>query len=69
MTQHIEVTAKTVVTINLSSAAADKLERSLGRALEAFYHMDPSPRYTALVNTGTMDDLLALRLALTSVAE
>jgi hypothetical protein len=69
MTQHLEATAETVVTIKLSKEHAVKLAHSLGRALEATSHLDPSSRYTALVNTGTIDDLLSLKTALFTVTE
>lgn len=64
----LEVTSETTVTIKLSQRYADKLEASISRALEATSKLDER-RYINLVNTGTVDDLLALRTALRHVRE
>lgn len=66
MTEGIEVTAETVITVKLTAAYASKLEASLSRALTAIGRMDHDRR-AQLVNTHTVDDLLALRQSLLSV--
>jgi len=68
MTQHLEATAETVVTLKLSKEYAVKLARSLGRALETVNHLDDRLRVN-LINAGTIDDLLALKTALFTVTE
>lgn len=67
MSNELEVTAETVITIKMSGEYAKKLERSLGSLLDAAPH--PSSRYTQLVNTGVIDNVAALRLALIQATE
>ena len=68
MQKDLEVTAETVITLKMSKPYASKLAHSLGRALEAFDHLGPDRR-TTLVNTRTVDDLLALKTALFMATE
>lgn len=60
MAQHLEVTAETVVTVKMSEEYAGKMIGSVGRVLAAVDHMTDGQR-TQLVNTGTIDNLVALR--------
>lgn len=59
----LKVTRTAAYTVELDEAYAGKLARSLGRVLAAIDHLDPTIR-DQLVNTHTVDDLLALRTAL-----
>jgi hypothetical protein len=58
-----KVTRTTTYAVELDEEYAGKLMRSLGRVLAAVDHLDPGAR-TLLVNTHTVDDLLALKTAL-----
>ena len=68
MSNGLEVKRETKLTLTLSEDYAKKLERSLLRTLAAVDHLSPDRR-SALVNTGTTDSLLALRLALLNALE
>ena len=68
MSKDLEVTTETVVTVKMSGVYAGKLARSLGRALESFDKLDEERR-NHLVNTHTVDNLLALRMALINATE
>jgi hypothetical protein len=59
----LKVTRTAAYTVELDEEYAGKLMRSLGRILTAVDHMPPAHR-TQLVNTHTIDDLLALKTAL-----
>jgi hypothetical protein len=64
----LEGKREVTVTLALGEAYAERLERSLGRALEALGKLDDA-RYQQLVNTATVDDLLALRLTIRNTLE
>lgn len=60
----LESSCEITITIKMSEEYAAKLERSLGRIMQAAGdHLAPE-RYTPLVNTATIDHLLALRMAI-----
>jgi hypothetical protein len=59
----LKVNRTTAYAVELDEEYAGKLMRSLGRVLTAVDRMDPNMR-TGLVNTHTVDDLLALKTAL-----
>lgn len=63
MSNQLNVTSEITVTIKMDATYADKLTRSLARALGAIGRLDLSAQ-GQLVNMGTVDDLLALRMAI-----
>jgi hypothetical protein len=63
MSAELEVTSETVVTVRLGGEYAAKVAHSLGRVLASIDHLDHDRR-EQLVNTHTVDDLVALKTAL-----
>jgi hypothetical protein len=64
----LKVKRRGTVVVTMDDEYAGKVWRSLGRAMDALGHMDQQEqRYEQLVNTGTIDDLLALRTAIINV--
>lgn len=61
----MKATRESTYTVTLNAEEAGKLSRALNRALTATEHMTPARR-GQLVNTGTIDQLLALRMVLVS---
>jgi hypothetical protein len=68
MSNGLEVTREVKVTLTFNEDYAKKTERALNRALAATQKL-PIPHYEALVNTGTIDNLLALREAIINALE
>jgi len=71
----IEIRRETKYLVTFGQPYAEKLECSLGRALEALGKLESSADtaqrryYQVLVNTGTVDDLVAFRTALVNARE
>lgn len=61
----VQITKKVTYTVTMEAEEAGKLSRALMRALTATEHMTPARR-GQLVNTGTIEQLLALRMVLVS---
>jgi hypothetical protein len=68
MSAELEATAETTITVKFSGEYAARIMASLGRILTSVDHMDPERR-VQLVNTHTVDDLLALKTALLNATE
>lgn len=64
----LEVTTETTVIVKMSGDRAGKTFRSIQRAMTQLDKLDPAV-YTQLVNTHTIDDLLALATALRNALE
>lgn len=62
----LEATSETTIMVRFSGPQAIKTVGSLSRVLTAIDKLSPEHR-TRLVNTGTVDDLLALRTAMQNV--
>jgi hypothetical protein len=61
--QKLEATSETIVIVKMSGDYAGRVYRSIQRVLPAIDKLDPAAR-TQLVNTGTVDDLLAMATVL-----
>lgn len=59
----LDIASKTTITVTMDDEYAVKLSGAVNRVLESANHLD-RPRYEILVNTGTIDTLLSLKLGL-----
>ena len=70
VTVKFEIETQRTFLLDMDDEYANKLSVALGRALSAFSHLDEnSATYQTLVNTHTIDTLLALRTALDTAAD
>jgi hypothetical protein len=70
VTVKFEIETQRTFLVDMDEEYADKLNAALGRALSALSHLDAnSATYQSLVNTHTIDTLLAFRGALSRATD